>query len=73
MASHRNASVVSEGGTHRQVHEERMGVTSVFTKRGEHAVVDHEVDADEEILIALGYRQEFKRYEWAFIPVHKGM
>lgn len=35
-------------------------VTSVFAK-GDAPVVDHELDADEEILIALGYRQDFKR------------
>jgi hypothetical protein len=35
-------------------------VTTVFS-RGEAAIVDHKVDADEEILIALGYRQDFKR------------
>jgi hypothetical protein len=62
MASQRNTSVVSAGGTHHQVHEERMQVTSVFTKRGEHAVLDHEADADEEVLVALGYKQEFKRF-----------
>jgi hypothetical protein len=25
-------------------------------------VVDHDVDADEEVLVALGYKQEFKRF-----------
>jgi hypothetical protein len=35
-------------------------VTSVF--RGTDApVVDHKLDADEEVLVALGYRQDFKR------------
>lgn len=34
--------------------------TSVF-KPGEAAILDHTPDADEEILVALGYRQEFKR------------
>ena len=35
-------------------------VTSVFA-RGDAPVVDHKLDADEEILVALGYRQDFKR------------
>jgi hypothetical protein len=35
-------------------------VTTVFSK-GEAAVVDHQLDADEEVLVALGYRQDFKR------------
>jgi hypothetical protein len=43
------------------VDETALHVTSVFTKKGEHAVIDHPADADEEILVALGYKQEFKR------------
>ncbi|KAK5151390.1 hypothetical protein LTS14_009233 [Recurvomyces mirabilis] len=43
------------------VDESTLGVTSIFRTTQEHAVVDHEVDADEEILVALGYKQEFKR------------
>ena len=35
-------------------------VTTIFA-RGEAAVIDHIPDADEEILVALGYKQEFKR------------
>jgi hypothetical protein len=35
-------------------------VTTVFMA-GDTAVLDHQPDADEEILIALGYRQDFKR------------
>ena len=38
----------------------RERATSVF-KSGEAAILDHVPDADEEILVALGYRQEFKR------------
>lgn len=62
MAEQRNTSVVSQGGTRHEVNENKLAVTSVFTKRGEHAVVDHDMDADEEVLVALGYKQEFKRY-----------
>jgi hypothetical protein len=43
------------------VDETALHVTSVFTKKGEHAVLDHTADADEEVLVALGYKQEFKR------------
>lgn len=35
-------------------------VTTVFS-RGDIPVVNHKLDADEEILVALGYRQDFKR------------
>jgi hypothetical protein len=44
------------------VDQSKLHVTSVFSKTGAQAVVDHPIDEDEEILIALGYKQEFKRY-----------
>lgn len=37
-------------------------MTSVFAKTGDHAVLDHAANEDEEILVALGYKQEFKRF-----------
>jgi hypothetical protein len=43
------------------VDERTLHVTSVFQKTGDHAVLDHAADSDEEILVALGYKQEFKR------------
>jgi hypothetical protein len=43
-----------------QIDISREQVTSVLG-RGEVVIVDHKVDADEEILVALGYRQDFKR------------
>jgi hypothetical protein len=43
-----------------QVDVSREPVTTVFA-RGEAAVVDHKLDEDEEVLVALGYRQDFKR------------
>jgi hypothetical protein len=43
------------------VDENALHVTSVLAKQGVHATVDHAVDADEEVLIALGYKQEFRR------------
>ena len=58
MAGDRNMSVVDEA---------RLKVTSVFTKTGGHAVIDHIADADEEVLVALGYKQEFKRLDLPLI------
>jgi len=40
---------------------ENERVTTVFRKNGEAPVVDHVLTADEEVLVALGYKQEFKR------------
>lgn len=58
----RKASVTSvEGGRRRTVDESKLHVTSVFQQTHEHAVVDHDMDADEQVLVALGYKQEFKR------------
>ncbi|KAL6245272.1 hypothetical protein RBB50_008047 [Rhinocladiella similis] len=54
MAVTRSASITV-------VDEEKVGVTSVFTTRGEHAVVQEGADQDEVTLGALGYKQEFKR------------
>ena len=48
-------------GRRSTVDESKLGVTSVFTKTGGHAVLDHVADHDEEVLVALGYKQEFKR------------
>jgi len=62
MAEQRNTSVVSASGRRHTVDEGKLHVTSVFTKKGEHAVIDYVADADEEILVALGYKQEFKRF-----------
>jgi amino acid permease len=45
----------------RTIDESALHVTSVFTKTGDHAVLDHTADSDEEVLVALGYKQEFKR------------
>ena len=44
------------------VDESTLGVTSVFSKTRDHAVLDHVADQDEEVLTALGYKQEFKRF-----------
>ncbi|KAF5875669.1 putative amino acid permease protein [Botrytis fragariae] len=43
------------------VDENTPHVTSIFQNTGGHAVIDHEVTTDEEILVSLGYKQEFKR------------
>ncbi len=39
------------------VDETTFLVSSVFTKKGEHAVLEHTADADEEVLVASGYKQ----------------
>ncbi|KAK0867263.1 hypothetical protein LTR87_014670 [Friedmanniomyces endolithicus] len=49
------------GGRRHTVDESALGVTSIFQKNNDHAVVDHDMDADEEVLVSLGYKQEFKR------------
>ncbi|KAK4896022.1 hypothetical protein LTR27_005878 [Elasticomyces elasticus] len=49
------------GGGRQTIDETTMNVTSIFQKTHDHAVVDHELDADERVLVALGYKQEFKR------------
>ena len=41
--------------------EVRAHVTSVIDDRRESIFVDHEMSADEANLVALGYKQEFKR------------
>ncbi|THV50991.1 hypothetical protein BGAL_0128g00210 [Botrytis galanthina] len=43
------------------VDENALHVTSVFQNTGDHAVIDRQVNTDEEILVSLGYKQEFKR------------
>ncbi|KAK3621916.1 hypothetical protein LTR56_022503 [Elasticomyces elasticus] len=55
-----SVSSATGGGRH-TIDETTMNVTSIFQKTHDHAVVDHELDADERVLVALGYKQEFKR------------
>jgi hypothetical protein len=43
------------------VDEGKLHVTSIFQKTGDHAIIDHEADMDEQVLVALGYKQEMKR------------
>ncbi|CAG8980197.1 hypothetical protein HYALB_00012389 [Hymenoscyphus albidus] len=44
------------------IDEAKLHITSVFQhSSGDHAIIDHIADSDEEILVALGYKQEFKR------------
>lgn len=49
-------------GRRHTIDEGQLCVTSVFRNTGDHAIVDHVTDADEEVLVALGYKQEFKRF-----------
>jgi hypothetical protein len=47
---------------HTQVVDERdVKVTSVLSAKHDHALVDENATLDEKVLVALGYRQEFKR------------
>ena len=50
------------------VDESVIGVTSIFSNTHDHAVLDHVADADEEVLVALGYKQEFKRFAKLIVP-----
>ena len=45
------------------VDERDAKVTTVFSELHEHAVLDENATLDERTLAALGYKQEFKRYE----------
>lgn len=54
----RKASVTSAGGRRHTVDATALGVTSVLAKTHEDAVIDHAADADERVLVALGYKQE---------------
>ncbi|KAG7881636.1 hypothetical protein KL905_000878 [Ogataea polymorpha] len=40
---------------------DQMHVTSVLSNRSQKILVDHPVDKDEAVILALGYKQEFKR------------
>lgn len=45
-----------------EVAVEKMNITSIFSNNHLHPVIsDHAMTADEEALVALGYKQEFKR------------
>ena len=45
----------------RTIDDSILHITSIFQTNGDHAVIHHVADSDEEILYALGYKQEFKR------------
>lgn len=51
-----NLSVVKS-----QVHVDDLNIKSILSNRGVVINVDHEVDSDEAMILALGYKQEFKR------------
>ncbi|KAH3668297.1 hypothetical protein OGAPHI_002051 [Ogataea philodendri] len=40
---------------------DQIPVTSVLSNKSQRIVVDHDVDSDEAVILALGYKQEFKR------------
>lgn len=60
MADKRNISVISAASAHRRRSVAEEPVTSVLTD-GEVPVFDRDLNADEEVLAALGYKPEFKR------------
>ena len=39
-----------------------LHVTSVFERDNELAIIDEDATLDEKVLLALSYKQEFKRY-----------
>jgi amino acid transporter len=44
-----------------QVHVDALNITSILSNRDVIINVDHEVDNDEAMILAMGYKQEFKR------------
>jgi amino acid transporter len=44
-----------------QVHVDELNIQSILSNRGITVNVDHEIDNDEAMIIAMGYKQEFKR------------
>lgn len=63
MSSHKYADEAPHHTTLAgEVNVEEMNVTTIFSNKHIHPVVtDHIMTADEEALVALGYKQEFKR------------
>ncbi|ODV80932.1 amino acid transporter [Suhomyces tanzawaensis NRRL Y-17324] len=51
-----------------QVHVDDLNITSILSNRGITIHVDHEIDADEAMVLAMGYKQEFKR-EFSLLTV----
>ena len=60
-SSQLSAIIMSSAKGERIVDERSLHITSIFQKTGDHALLDHAADSDEEVLTALGYKQEFKR------------
>lgn len=46
--------------------DNKMHVTSVLAQQHEHAILDQDATSDEQTLGALGYKQEFKRYDHGY-------
>lgn len=56
--------VESEIGMHpivSQVHVDALPITSILSNQGITINVDHEVNEDEAMILAMGYKQELKR------------
>jgi len=52
---------IMAGNQRRVINSEALRITSVLQGTGENAILDHAADSDEEVLVALGYKQEFRR------------
>lgn len=46
--------------------DNKMHVTSVLAQQHDHAILDEDATSDEQTLGALGYKQEFKRYDHGY-------
>ncbi|EGW35074.1 GABA/polyamine transporter [Spathaspora passalidarum NRRL Y-27907] len=44
-----------------QVHVDDLGISSILSNKHVTLNIDHEVDKDEALILAMGYKQEFKR------------
>ncbi|ODQ79155.1 hypothetical protein BABINDRAFT_162210 [Babjeviella inositovora NRRL Y-12698] len=55
----RFSPIVSRAGS--QIDVDQLHIHSILSNQGKKIVVDHDVDQDEAVMLALGYKQEFKR------------
>jgi hypothetical protein len=56
--------MTSNPQTQKSAHDGKaLHVSSILAQTGQHAVLNRSADFDEEIVVALGYKQEFKRYD----------
>lgn len=53
---------ISRRSSSQAVDPNALHVTSVFGREHELAIINEDATLDEKVLLALGYKQEFKRY-----------